>query len=225
MNPLREQLQMSPTRARVVPFFVFLALTAMQGFFGDDSRYWMYALKTGVGAWMIWEMRPYVKEMRWAFSWEAVVVGILVFVIWVGLDPFYPMNHVVYQPSEMWNPNDRYGEGSTMAWFIIAVRILGSTLVVPPLEETFYRSFLYRFFIKNNWQAVPMGYFAGASFVACSVLFGLLHYEWLAGILCGTAYLGLVIRKKRLGDAMTAHAITNFLLGIWVVWQGAWKFW
>jgi len=34
-----------------------------------------------------------------------------------------------------------------------------------------------------------------------------------------------VLRKNRLGDAMTAHAITNFLLGAWIVWRGAWHFW
>jgi hypothetical protein len=28
-----------------------------------------------------------------------------------------------------------------------------------------------------------------------------------------------------LGDAMTAHALTNFPLGLWVVWKGAWSFW
>jgi len=31
--------------------------------------------------------------------------------------------------------------------------------------------------------------------------------------------------ENRLGDAMTAHAITNFLLGVWVVWRHAWNFW
>ncbi len=53
-----------------------------------------------------------------------------------------------------------------------------------------------------------------------------MHPQWLAGILCGLTYQGLVIRKGRLGDAMTAHAITNFLLGVYVVWKGgaAWKF-
>ena len=45
------------------------------------------------------------------------------------------------------------------------------------------------------------------------------------GILCGFAFQGLVCWKKRLGDAMTAHAITNGLLGLWVVWRGAWHFW
>ena len=56
-------------------------------------------------------------------------------------------------------------------------------------------------------------------------LFGFEHSQWLAGILCGFAYQGLVIWKQRLGDAVTAHAITNLLLGLWVVWRGAWQFW
>ena len=39
------------------------------------------------------------------------------------------------------------------------------------------------------------------------------------------AAAGLVLWKGRLGDAITAHAVTNFLLGLWVVWKGAWQFW
>ncbi|MBO4545513.1 MAG: CPBP family intramembrane metalloprotease, partial [Verrucomicrobia bacterium] len=62
-------------------------------------------------------------------------------------------------------------------------------------------------------------------FVVVSVIFGLVHQEWLAGILCGLVYQGLVCYKGRLGDAITAHGITNLLLGIWVVWRGAWNFW
>lgn len=211
----------------MVPFFVFLVLTTCQGMFGEDARYWMYLVKSLVGAWMIWEMWPHVKEMRWNFSWEAVVVGVLVCIMWIGLDPHYPMNHLIFQESESgpWNPNLRYGQGSALAWLFIITRIAGSSIVVPPLEEVFYRSFLYRYFISNKWQSVPFGYFAGASFVACSVVFGLVHYQWLAGILCGMIYLGLVIYKKRLGDAITAHAITNFLLGIYIVSKDAWHFW
>ena len=165
--------------------------------------------------------------MRWAFSWEAVVVGVGVCVIWVGLDPFYPPNHMVFKPieGESWNPNNLYGQGTFMAWFFIAVRIFGSTFIVPPIEEVFYRSYVYRMMISNDWERVPVGYFAAASFVACSLLFGFMHFQWLAGVLCGMAYLWLTVHKKRLGDAMTAHAITNFLLGIWVVWKGAWQFW
>jgi hypothetical protein len=63
------------------------------------------------------------------------------------------------------------------------------------------------------------------AFVVTAVVFGFSHYEWLAGILCAFAYQGLAIHKKRLGDAMFAHGITNFLLGVWIVWKGDWHFW
>jgi CAAX prenyl protease-like protein len=227
MNPLRELLQRSSAHARVAPLFIFLLIPLAGGLLGADGKFWVYLAKTLVGVWLIVEMRKVVPEMRWALSWEAVVVGVLVCVLWVGLDPYYPMNNVIMKPTpgDEWNPAERFGAGTAMAWFFIAVRILGSSLVVPPLEEVFYRSFLYRKFIKDDFMQVPFGYFAGASFMAVSVLFGLMHYQWLPGILCGMLYLGLVIRKKRLGDAMTAHAVTNFLLGIWVVWKGAWQFW
>ena len=58
-----------------------------------------------------------------------------------------------------------------------------------------------------------------------SIIFGVVHREWLAGILCGAAYQWLVLRRGHLGDAMTAHAISNLLLGIWVAYKGAWHFW
>ena len=98
-------------------------------------------------------------------------------------------------------------------------------LVVPPLEEVFYRSFLYRYIAKPDFLSVPLNRFSAAAVSGDRRRFRLFHNEWLAGILCGTAYQWLVLRKNRLGDAMTAHAITNFLLGVWVVWRGAWQFW
>ena len=116
-------------------------------------------------------------------------------------------------------------DASAIAWMFVVVRIAGSALVVPHLEEVFYRSFLYRYIANPNFQSVPLGSFHWKAFLITAVIFGLAHYEWLAGILCAFAYQGLVCWKGRLGDAMTAHAITNLLLGLWVVWKGAWNFW
>ncbi len=211
-----------PAAIRAAPFFIFLLLTCCQGWFGPASDYCVYLVKTLVGAWMVWEIWPFVSEMRWAFSWEAVLVGIAIFAIWIGLDPYYPHMSKV---SAAWNPVGQFGENSALAWLMIATRIAGSTLVVPPLEEVFYRSFVYRFLAKTDFLSVPLGKFMPLSFIVTVAAFGFSHYEWLAGIICGAAYQWLVIRKNRLGDAMTAHAITNFLLGVWVVWHGAWHFW
>lgn len=219
---LREKFKASSAYARVAPFVIFLCLTFCQGKFGEESRYWFYLAKTLVGAWLIWEMRPFVPEMKWAISWEAVVVGVAVCVMWVGLDSFYPK---FGDPGQPWNPHRQFGENSGLAWTVIVLRTLGSAMVVPPLEEVFYRSFLYRYFVRINFQALPLGTFHFTSFAITSVIFGFEHYQWLAGILCGFAYQWLVVRKNRLGDAMTAHGITNFLLGVWVVWKGDWQFW
>jgi CAAX prenyl protease-like protein len=212
----------SPIVPRAAPFLIFLALTVCQGEFGAASAYWFYFAKTIVGAWLIWEMRPFVSEMRWAFSWKAVVVGIGIFVIWVGLDPSYP--HLM-KSGATGNPNEQFGENSALARFFIAIHILGMTFVVPPLEEVFYRSFLYRYIANQNFLSVPINRFLPWPFLATTIVFGFSHNEWLAGILCGAAYQWLVLRKNRLGDVMTAHAITNFLLGVWIVWKHAWHFW
>ena len=222
MRFLEKKLAGSPAAVRVAPFLIFLALTVCQGKFGAASAYWFYFAKTIVGAWLVWAMRPLVAEMRWAFSWEAVVVGLGVFAMWVGLDPFYP--HLM-KSGAAWNPHAQFGENSALAWLMIGTRILGSTFIVPPLEEVFYRSFLYRYVASQNFLSVPLNKFLPWPFLATAVVFGFAHNEWLAGIVCGAAYQWLVLRKNRLGDAMTAHAITNFLLGVWIVWRGAWHFW
>lgn len=222
MRLLEKKLAATPAAARVAPFIVFLALTFCQGKFGAASACWFYFAKTVAGAWLVWEMRPLVSEMRWAFSWEAVVIGVGIFAAWVGLDRFYP--HLM-KGGATGNPNEIFGEGSALAWFFIAVHILGMTFVVPPLEEVFYRSFLYRYLASQNFQSVPLDKFLPWPFFATAFVFGFSHNEWLAGILCGAAYQWLVLRRNRLGDAITAHAITNFLLGTWIVWKHAWHFW
>jgi uncharacterized protein len=229
MNDLLGRLRRSPVLVRVVPFAVFLALTGAQDLFGEAGRYWGYLVKTAVGAWMLWTVRGAIEEMRWKLSAEAILMGIAVFVLWAGLDPALGWLDLSYPKLKAsasgWNPHVQFGNGSVLAGFFIVVRLAGSSIVVPLLEEVFFRSCVYRYLVKADFQNVPLSRFAWMPFLVTSIIFGLEHREWLAGILCGFAFQGLVLWKGRLGDAITAHAITNFLLGLWVVWQGAWQFW
>jgi CAAX prenyl protease-like protein len=112
-----------------------------------------------------------------------------------------------------------------MAMIFIGMRIIGSSLVVPPFEEIFYRSFIYRFLVTSNFLRIPFNRLQWRAFLTAGIIFGIGHYEWLPGILCAFAYQGLVIKKNRLGDAMTAHAITNFLLAVWILTNRAYYFW
>ena len=232
---LRPTLSRSPVAARVAPFVIFFALTLAQGRFGPASAYWFYLAKTLAGIWLIWEIRPLVAEMRWAFSWEAVLVGVGIFAVWVGVSGEWTtqnslwvklgLSHAPKTPPPSWNPNEQFGSGSALAWLFLVTRTLGSAFVVPPLEEIFYRSFMYRFIAKQEFLDVPLNRFLPMPFLATAAVFGFSHNEWLAGVVCGMAYQWLVLRKNRLGDAMSAHAITNFLLALWVIGRGAWNFW
>src|SRR5262245_36803796 len=218
MTALTKRLANSPGLARALPFLVFLGLTFCQGKLGEASRYWIYLAKTLVAAWMLWSLRPMITEMKWKLSWEGIAVGVGVFALWVGLEGNYPsmdeLNKKLLSPllnslglmkgegattaSPAWNPQAHFGAGSLLAFFFLGVRIIGATLVVPPMEEVFFRSLLYRYVVKADFQSVPLGQFLWLPFVTISVIFGLEHREWLPGILCGFAYQGLVCWKKRL---------------------------
>ena len=230
--PGLKSITRSPVALRVTPFVLFILLTAAQGRWGAASAYWVYLGKTVAGLGMILAVRPFLAEMRWALSWEAVVVGVGVFAVWVGVTGEWTTQNALWlklgwmkTAAPPWNPHEQFGSGSALAWLFITARMLGATFIVPPLEEVFYRSFLYRYLARPDFLAVPLNRFIPRSFVLTALIFGLAHNEWLAGILCGAAYQWLVLRKNRLGDAMTAHAITNALLGAWVIWRGAWHFW
>lgn len=240
-----QRIIQSPALVRAIPFGVFVALTFLQEQCGETSRYWIYFAKTVVGAAMLFVVWRHIAELKWKFSLWAVMAGVGVFALWVGLDAYYPHTNEIQSrficpllksvgltdscaepvAPTPWNPNTAFGSGSALAIFFICVRILGSSLVVPPLEEVFWRSFIYRYVARREFDREPLGKWFPLSFLLTSVFFGFAHHQWLAGILCGFVYQGLVVWKNRLGDAMTAHAITNCLLGLWIVWKGQWQFW
>src|SRR6266478_5012535 len=90
MNSLRKKLETSPELVRIAPFAVYAVLTSLQGLLGAESRYWLYLIKTPLAAWVIWQVYPFVPEMRWKLSWEAIMVGVAIFALWIGLDGLYP---------------------------------------------------------------------------------------------------------------------------------------
>lgn len=226
------QIKNSPPGVRAFPFLVFVLLTAAQGKLGLASVYWIYVLKTLLGVFLVLWMRSAVKECRWTLNAASIITGVTVFGLWVGLDGLYPSLSQLLsrwfppQAPVVWNPFQHFGEGSFIAWTVVVIRILGTAWVVPPIEEAFYRSLMYRSIARPDFEKMPLSSFSLKSFLITSVVFGVMHPDqWVAGILCGLAYQALVLRCGHLGEAMAAHGITNALLGCWVVWKGAWQFW
>jgi len=158
------------------------------------------------------------NEIRFELSWLSVPAGVAVFFIWILPEGFYPQ--IGYSE---FNPY-AFGDGST-AIFAIGFRLCGAVLVVPVMEEIFWRSFALRFLISSEFRSVPIGQFSWFSFIFVALLFGFEHHRWLVGIFAGIIYAGLLYRSKNLFDPMVSHAVTNLLLGIYVIATKQWSFW
>jgi len=105
------------------------------------------------------------------------------------------------------------------------VGVAGAVLVVPVMEELFWRGFLARWLVNPDFKAVSLGSFTPFAFWTTVVLFGVEHEQWLAGMICGVLLNGLLYRTKNLLACVLAHAVANALLAAWVLTRGDWKFW
>ena len=73
---------------------------------------------------------------------------------------------------------------------------------------------------------MPLGSYAGPSFWITAILFASEHGAyWEVGLLAGIAYNWWMIRTKKLGDCIVAHAVTNGVLSAYVILAGKWEYW
>ena len=93
------------------------------------------------------------------------------------------------------------------------------------IEEIFWRAFVMRFLIASQFKRIPLGQFTWYAFTLTAVAFGFEHHRWLPGILAGAAYGALLCRTRNLFSPIQAHAVTNLLLGLYVIYTEQWSFW
>lgn len=173
---------------------------------------------------------PAYREFPLRWHWLAIVVGVLGVIAWVGLSKlrFEPRLWELIGMSGMggrsaFNPLRELADQPALAWAFLAVRFLGLVVIVPIIEEFFLRGFLMRYAVHPNWWAVPFGT-VNATAVAAGTLFPMLSHpaELLAAAVWFSAVTWLMVKTKNIWDCVLAHAITNLLLGIYVVWSGDW---
>lgn len=224
----------SPAFSRILPFAIYMAflavdsgITSLQGmgYIEDWDLRWLYPVKAGmVLLALAWLWRNYselavpvgIKARDWLV---AVVSGVIVFVVWINLDHGWA---TLGGDSTDFDPTSENGQ---IDWLLVAFRLAGAALIVPVMEELFWRSFIMRWIDKQNFLSVNPRRVSLKSFVITAVLFGFEHDLWLAGICAGVVYGWLYLRGGSLWMPVLSHAVTNGLLGLWVIQTGNWQFW
>jgi CAAX prenyl protease-like protein len=202
----------------VVPFGIFALLTYALPFAGLPSgiAYGIKVLVTCVALIFYWNQVR--EEFRVTHIGLSLLSGILVYGLWVLLEGLYP--------SIGTSNFDPHREAEGAAWAVlIATRLAGSVLVVPLMEELFWRSFALRVFMDADFKRIPLGRFSWSSFLLVSAAFGFEHHQWLPGILAGMVYAGVLYRTGNLFVPTLSHAVTNLILGIHVIVTGQWFYW
>jgi CAAX prenyl protease-like protein len=187
-----------------------------------------YYLKTAIVAAMLWYFWPRFTRISWKYWWLGVIAGVIGVVQWVGMEkgllhvwPNYPR-----LPGVPMDPFKEFARPAA-AWTFIAYRWMGATLLVPVMEELFWRDFLYRQFIApNDFKMAEVGEYDGTAFLLVAVIFGAgVHIQWATAIVYGLGIGGLLVYTRSLGACIICHAVTNFLLGGYVLWRQDWYFW
>jgi uncharacterized protein len=216
--------------ARMAPFALFMAqlitrsLAPADGSWGFDPQ-WLYGLSViVVAAVFAFFWREYGELARQTLPNArecllAVAAGAFVFVLWISLDAKWM---TLGEPSAPFEPLTADG---ALDWPRIAIRFIGATLLVPLIEELFWRSFLMRWLEQAIFQGVDPRRVGVRAVVLSTFVFTLAHTLWLAAAMAGLAYALLYIKTGKLWVAVIAHAVTNGALGAWVVVTGQWQFW
>lgn len=222
-----------PLPAYTLPFLafmVFLAITeslagAGRGssiFLLSEPKYWVFPLQTLICGGLLllsWKAYDFAPGRGWFTGFAA---GLAALVIWISPQAFFGVEPRV----EGFNP-DVFPPGSAEYWFTVIARMTRLVIVVPLLEEIFWRGFLMRYLIKEDFTRVTFGTYSPLSFFGVAVAFMLVHSpaDYPAALLTGLIYNGVAVRTRSLFACVLAHAVTNLALGIYILNTKQWGFW
>lgn len=215
----------SPVHPFVVPFGIFLGFLALDQILETgwpDARFVMYPVQTVACGYALWCYRGAYGPFRRRGLRFGIIIGLLVLVIWVAPQVF----HLAPARPDGFDPERLAGSPGLYA-LTLALRFLRLVVVVPILEEVFWRAFVLRLLIRHDFLSVPFGTFGWSSCIATAALFAVGHRspDWPAAFLAGLLYNAVAYRSRNLGACILAHALTNLGLGVYICATRQWGFW
>ena len=216
-----------PAVPYVAPFAAFIALMALER--AGLPVVWLYPLRVAVtlAVLAIYSREPLAARPRHAFA--SVLLGAAVFALWIGPDLVFSPG---YRHSRLFENSLTGSAVSSLpivlrksAWFL-ALRTASCALLVPPVEELFWRGWAMRWVIASDFQKVPLGAYQAWAFWLVALLFATEHGPyWEVGLAAGIIYNWWMVRTRSLTDCIIAHAVTNGLLSAYILATHQFQYW
>ena len=214
------------TLGYVAPFLAFVGIMAVERVIPLPPA-WLYAIRFFVVLILICALsRPYLS-LRASYPVASIGIGIAVFVVWVGPDVLFGYRHHWLFENSLFPP-----AASTLPpWLkgnlkFIVLRTISSALLIPIVEELFWRGWMMRWLIDTEFMRVPLGKYVPSAFWIVALLFASEHGPyWEVGLAAGIIYNWWLVRTKNLADCILAHGVTNGILSVYVLATGLWQYW
>jgi CAAX prenyl protease-like protein len=189
---------------------------------------WEFPFRVVVLSAILWLCSRHVITLRASYWLASTAVGVVVFAIWVAPDLLIPgwRSHWLFQNSITGSVATSIDTTLLTSPTVLIFRTIRAVILVPIIEELFWRGWLMRWLIKNDFQNVPLGAYSASSFFITALLFASEHGPyWEVGLAAGLIYNAWMVRTRSLADCIVAHAVTNAVLCGFVIATGKWEYW
>jgi uncharacterized protein len=215
------------TARYVAPFVAFLLVLSLSGqhFIPAAWEAPLWFLIIGLICWVCWPRDISLRPRYWLSS---TVIGIAVFMIWIAPDYLIPgyRNHPLFVNGITGQLHSSIQPDDLRSHWVLTWRTLRAALVVPIVEELFWRGWLMRWLIDTNFQKIRLGTYAPLAFWLTAVLFASEHGPyWDVGLITGVIYNYWLVRTRSLADCVLMHAVTNAVLSLFVIATAQWQYW
>jgi CAAX prenyl protease-like protein len=187
-----------------------------------------YPVRVGVLCAVLWIFSRDVIDLRVKRWLATIALGIAVFAVWVAPDLLIPgyRHHWLFENALTGSLRSSLPTDLRDNLFVLVFRTIRACIIVPIVEELFWRAWLMRWLISPKFEEVPLGTYTASSMWISALLFASEHGPyWEVGLAAGLMYNFWMVRTKSLGDCILAHSVTNLVLSIFVIATGRWEYW
>lgn len=246
---MTEQQQSDPrTLAYTAPFVAFMAFLVLpdllKGMFADGetganlARQWIYPIQTIVSLAVLFAYRKHITFGPHSGWLLATGCGILGIIAWLLPGHLY----VSWELAEGWwqylgftdrregfRPDDAGPVGSLPYLASVGFRFLRLVIVVPLIEEVFWRGFLMRLLtdLDGDYWQVRFGTHHRNALLGVTAAFVLIHSpaDYFGAVVFGLLMYFVAVRTRSLSACVLMHAVANLILGIYVMTTQQWGYW